>query len=269
LTFPALAVGCNNKGNPIFGYQERAMWKVLGLVAAGVAAGGAAWLYTRPDAGSATLLVKEQDTQSVDVQKSLAALDRRVRDLTAQVQALQSSGRPAGVPGERVAQLGGQRGPAGDWQGNRGQRTPEQEAEMRERMQEMQKQREERDNERIRAAGLTPERVAGINRRIDELRVAAQQAQFEAQRTGQRVEGVNVEASLRKELGDVEYEKYLKATGRPTDVRVMEVLATSNAERSGLKAGDEIVSYNGKRVFDVRELNTMTSQVAAGGSRWK
>jgi S1-C subfamily serine protease len=77
---------------------------------------------------------------------------------------------------------------------------------------------------------------------------------------------MNIEAALRKDLGDIEYEKYLKATGRPTEVRVMEVYATSNAERSGLKAGDEIVSYNGKRVFDPRELNTMTSQVAAGGS---
>lgn len=243
------------------------MWKVLGLVVAGLAAGAAVLLYNRGNPETASLLVAADDAQSVDVQKSLAALDRRVRDLTAQVQALQSSARPAAAPGERTAANGDPRRGGGDWQGNRGaERTPEQEAAMRERMQEIQKQREERENERIRAAGLTPERVAAINRRVDELRVAAQQAQFEAQRTGQRVEAMNIEASLRKDLGDVEYEKYLKATGRPTEVRVMEVLATSNAERSGLQAGDEIVSYNGKRVFDPRELNTMTTQVAAGGS---
>jgi membrane-associated protease RseP (regulator of RpoE activity) len=266
LTFSQLSVGCTNKGNPIFRYQERAMWKVLGLVAVGLAAGAAVLLYTRAGSDPASLLVAAEDAQSVDVQKSLAAMDRRIRDLTAQVQALQSSGRPAAVPGERMAANGDRRG-GGDWQGNRNaQRTPEEEAAMRERMQEMQKQRQERENERIRAAGLTPERVTAINRRIDELRVAAQQAQFEAQRTGQRVEATNIEASLRKELGDAEYEKYLKATGRPTEVRVMEVLATSNAERSGLKAGDEIVSYNGKRVFDPRELNTMATQVTAGGS---
>jgi hypothetical protein len=243
------------------------MWKVLGLVVVGLAAGAAVLLYSRANPDTASLLVTADDAQSVDVQKSLAALDRRVRDLTAQVQSLQSSGRPAAAPGERTAANGEPRRGGADWQGNRGaERTPEQEAAMRERMQEIQKQREERENERIRAAGLTPERVAAINRRIDELRVAAQQAQFEAQRTGQRVEGMNIEASLRKDLGDIEYEKYLKATGRPTEVRVMEVYATSNAERSGLKAGDEIVSYNGKRVFDSRELNTMTAQVAAGGS---
>jgi hypothetical protein len=245
-------------------FQERAMWKVLGLVVVGLAAGAAVLLYSRKDADTQSLLVSAGDSQSVDVQKSLAALDRRVRDLTAQVQALQSAGGSA--PVERTAAIGEPRR-GGDWQANRGAaRTPQDEAAMRERFEQMQKQREERENERIRAAGLTPERMVSINRRIDELRVAAQQAQFEAQRTGQRVEGMNIEASLRKELGDVEYEKYLKATGRPTEVRVMEVLATSNAERSGLKAGDEIVSYTGKRVFDVRELNTMTTQVAAGGS---
>jgi hypothetical protein len=266
---PMLSVGCSNKREPDLQiFQERAMWKVIGLVVVGLAAGAAVMLYNRPDSDTASLLITADDAQSVDVQKSLAALDRRVRDLTAQVQALQSAGRPPGLPVERAAGNGEQRrGGGGDWPGNRGAAmTPEDEAAMRARMEEMQKQREARENERIRAAGLTPERVASINRRIDELRVAAQQAQFEAQRTGQRVEGTNIEAALRKDLGDVEYEKYLKATGRPTEVRVAEVYATSNAERSGLKAGDEIVSYNGKRVFDPRELNTMTTQVAAGGS---
>lgn len=247
------------------------MNKVIGLLAAGLAVGAGAYLYMRSSPGAESLLVKAEDTQNVDVQKSLAALDRRVRDLTAQVQALQSSGRPAAGPGERPQGFDGPRRQSGDWQGGRNaERTPEEIAALRERFQEFEKQREkereERDNERIRAAGLTPERVAAINRRVDELRVAAQQAQFEAQRTGQSVDGMNVEASLRKELGDAEYERYLKATGRPTEVRVMEVLATSNAERSGLKAGDQIVSYNGKRVFDARDLNTLTSQTAAGGS---
>ena len=242
------------------------MWKMLGLLVVGLAAGAAVVLFSRQGPDSASLLVAGDDAQSVDVQRSRAALDRRVRELTAQVQALQSAGKPA-APGERTADNRDPRRQGGDWQGGRNaERTPEQVAAMRDRFQEMEKLREERDNERIRAAGLTPERVQAINRRMDELRVAAQQAQFEAQRTGQRVEGTNIDSALRKELGDVEYEKYLKATGRPTDVRVMEVLATSNAERSGLKAGDEIVSYNGKRVFDSRELNSMTSQVVAGGS---
>jgi predicted metalloprotease with PDZ domain len=138
-------------------------------------------------------------------------------------------------------------------------RTPEDMAAMREQFQK-------RENERITAAGLTPERMKEINRRAEELRVAAMQAQYEAQRTGQRVQGMDIDQALRKELGDAEYERYLKAEGRPTEVRVMDVLATSAAERSGLKAGDEIVSYGGTRVFDARDLNTLTMQASSSGS---
>jgi len=44
------------------------------------------------------------------------------------------------------------------------------------------------------------------------------------------------------------------------------VLASSPAERSGLKPGDEIVAYAGKRVFDLRELNNLTFQGTPGES---
>jgi C-terminal processing protease CtpA/Prc len=205
------------------------------------------------------LLVTAADAQSVDVQKSLAALDRRVRQLTAEVQSLRdSAGRAtSGSEGGNSAD-GPQRGPA-DWQRMRDGRTPEDLAAMREQIQK-------RENERIIAAGLTPERMKEINRRAEELRVAAMQAQYEAQRNGQRVQGVDTDQALRKELGDAEYERYLKAEGRPTEVRVMDVLATSAAERSGLKAGDEILSYGGTRVFDARDLNALTMQGAAGGA---
>jgi len=44
----------------------------------------------------------------------------------------------------------------------------------------------------------------------------------------------------------------------------MEVLARSPGERAGLQRGDEIFSYDGKRVFNVQELNELML-VAAGG----
>jgi hypothetical protein len=235
------------------------MWKILGLVALGLAAGAGYVLFTRSEPAPKSLLVTAADAQSVDVQKSLAALDRRVRQLTAEVQSLRdSAGRAtSGSEGGNSAD-GPQRGPA-DWQRMRDGRTPEDLAAMREQIQK-------RENERIIAAGLTPERMKEINRRAEELRVAAMQAQYEAQRNGQRVQGVDTDQALRKELGDAEYERYLKAEGRPTEVRVMDVLATSAAERSGLKAGDEILSYGGTRVFDARDLNALTMQGAAGGA---
>jgi hypothetical protein len=235
------------------------MWKMLGLLAVGLAAGAAIAWYTRSEpAGS--LLVAGTDAQNIDVQKSLAALDLRVRELTAQVQALQgSAGRPATAQGERApAAAGGEpRRPGDDWPPF--ERTQEDRAAIQERF-------KERELARITAAGLTAERMQAITRRAQELRVAAMQAQYEAQRTGQRAPAIDVDQTLRKELGDAEYERYLKAEGRATEVRVMDVLATSVAERSGLKAGDEIVSYGGTRVFDPADLNTLTMQSTGGGS---
>jgi C-terminal processing protease CtpA/Prc len=49
-------------------------------------------------------------------------------------------------------------------------------------------------------------------------------------------------------------------------VRVIEVLASSSAERSGLQAGDQIVSYAGTRVFEMSELNALTRQGNPGES---
>jgi membrane-associated protease RseP (regulator of RpoE activity) len=233
------------------------MWKMLGLVALGLAMGAGIVLYSRPDPASGTLLVAGTDASGIDVQKSLAALDRRVKDLTAQVEALREARGPVG---ERPQAANGTPAePGADWPRFGEGRNPADMAAMRERARQ-------RELERFTAAGFTPDRVEWINRRTEELRVAAMQAQYEAQRTGQRVEGMDVEQALRKEMGDAEYERYLEATGRPTEVRVMNVLATSAAERAGLKAGDEILSYGGTRVFDTRELNALTMQGTQGGS---
>jgi serine protease Do len=49
-------------------------------------------------------------------------------------------------------------------------------------------------------------------------------------------------------------------------VNVQSVLASSPAERVGLRPGDEILAYNGKRVFDARELNALTLEGTAGES---
>jgi hypothetical protein len=114
--------------------------------------------------------------------------------------------------------------------------------------------------DRLVQAGLSRERAEWVERRVQELQLQAEQAQFDAQRNGQQFRGVDIDAALRKEMGDVEYEKYLTGTGRPTDVRVVDVLASSAAERAGLKAGDQIVSYGGTRVFEMGELRTLTRQ---------
>jgi S1-C subfamily serine protease len=131
---------------------------------------------------------------------------------------------------------------------------------MRERLREQQLQR-------LVAQGFTRERAEWIERRTQELEVQALNAQYEAQRSGRPAQGaMDVESALRSELGDTDYERYLTATGRPTQVQVMDVLASSSAERSGLQPGDQIVSYAGTRVFDMRELNALTRDGSPGES---
>ncbi len=124
--------------------------------------------------------------------------------------------------------------------------------------------RRKQEVDRLVRAGFTQERAEWIMRRTQELEVQAQQAQYEAQRNGQPFARVDTDAALRKEMGDAEYEKYLTGTGRPTNVQVMDVLASSAAERAGLKPGDQILSYAGQRVFDSGELNSLTRQGTPG-----
>jgi len=129
--------------------------------------------------------------------------------------------------------------------------------------------RERQQTERLIAAGFPPDRADWIERRVEELRMAALQAQYEATREGRPFEPGAALAgtrTLRSEIGDAEYERYLQALGRPTSVAVRDVLASSPAERAGLQQGDEVISYGGERVFDFRDLNALTLEGNAGES---
>jgi hypothetical protein len=126
-----------------------------------------------------------------------------------------------------------------------------------------------RELDRLVAAGFAPDRAEWITQRTAELRMQALQAQYDAAREGRpqdQAPGFAGDGTLRAELGDSDYERYLTALGRPTSVPVQSVIPSSPAERSGLKAGDEVVAYDGKRVFDMRELNQMTLEGTAGES---
>jgi hypothetical protein len=125
---------------------------------------------------------------------------------------------------------------------------------------------ERRTVEQLVAAGFAPDRAEWINRRTQELRMQALQAQYDATREGRAADFADSERTLRTELGDAEYERYLTALDRPTSVPVRDVLASSPAERSGLQPGDEVVAYGGQRVFDMRDLNALTLEGTPGES---
>ncbi len=116
------------------------------------------------------------------------------------------------------------------------------------------------------AAGLAPDRADWILRRESELRYESMQARFEARNSGTPQNffdaAMNPESMLRTEIGDADYEMYLEGNNRPTSVSISNVMASSPGERAGLKSGDQIVSYDGKRVFSTSEL---VQQTLGGG----
>ena len=96
----------------------------------------------------------------------------------------------------------------------------------------------------------------------------AMQRAWEAQRNGEAIDVMDVmsnpQSILRAEMGDDAYARYLEAQGQPTAIRITQVLGGSPGNNAGLQAGDELVSYNGERVFNVMELRNGTMQGQPG-----
>jgi hypothetical protein len=88
---------------------------------------------------------------------------------------------------------------------------------------------------------------------LDSPRFAAEMAAIEAQRT-----------SLRDEIGDDAYDRYLFALGQTNRVRVEDVLQQSVAAQAGLQVGDLIVRYGDARLFAPGELVNETRSGTAG-----
>jgi hypothetical protein len=129
--------------------------------------------------------------------------------------------------------------------------------------------REQRQIERFIDSGLTMERAQYILQREDEIAMEVLQARYEATQSGAdaaAIANVSTSQMMRDDLGDADYEKYLAALGRPTTINVRDVLTNSPAQAAGLAPGDEIVGYDGKRVFDMNELTSLTYEAGPGGT---
>src|SRR5690606_33982686 len=127
------------------------------------------------------------------------------------------------------------------------------------------------EKQRLVNGGFAPDRVEWIMRKVDELRLQELQARYEAQRTGavwpaNELDASFVNRKLRAEMGDEDYERYMRAAGRPTVVAVNSVYAGSPAATAGIVPGDRILSYGGKRVFDQNELNAFILDGTPGES---
>ena len=248
--------------------------KTFVLVVAGLAAGLAVALWFAPeppgssletasaavpDAADWSARIEEVESALRAETEQRALLERRVAELGSELKEMR--GGPAGVTaaaaGADTAQDAstseGPPGAAGAPPFARNRRPA---------------QTEEQRIEQLVAGGFAPDRAAWIERRTSELQMQAIQAQY-ARRRGETVDPallVGGDQTLRAELGDEEYERYLAALGRPTKVGVFNVIASSPAEKAGLRPGDAIVSYGGTRVFNMGELNDLTLEGTPGNS---
>lgn len=122
--------------------------------------------------------------------------------------------------------------------------------------------------EALIAAGFPPAQAEWIAQREQELVMESLRARFEAERSGEPIDWsagrTLVGDTLRAELGDADYERYLEGSGRSTRVSISSVIESSPAHAAGLQPGDEIVRYDGARVFSMTDLTRQTMEGEPG-----
>ena len=125
----------------------------------------------------------------------------------------------------------------------------------------------------LAAAGIDATAAAEIRRRRDELTLAEIYLRDQATREGwldtpdftaKMAEIDRQRTSVRDEIGDDAYDRYLAALDHPNRVAVNEVLLESPAAAAGIQAGDVVLRYGETRIFDPSELVTATRSGVAG-----
>ncbi len=123
------------------------------------------------------------------------------------------------------------------------------------------------------AAGFTEAEAAYYRRRNDEAAMAQLYLRDQAEREGWIRTPRYFEAlqeirsgleSIRDEMDDEAYARYLYAVGRPNQVTVQRVLSGSAAESAGLRPGDVLIGYQGERVYAASDVRRATQAGDAG-----
>jgi membrane-associated protease RseP (regulator of RpoE activity) len=125
----------------------------------------------------------------------------------------------------------------------------------------------------LMAAGLDAVSAAELKHRHDELTMsemylrdqATREQWLNSERFTQEMAALEAQqTSVRDEIGDDAYDRYLYALGETNRVRVDDVLSQSPAAEAGLLAGDIIVRYADARIFAPGELVAQTRDGTAG-----
>ena len=247
------------------------MQKILIAIAisSAVAFATASWIYTadtKPEVAATTTEFPSSFDTGLPVEDRIAALERAVSDERFARQLLQEevfyltseleefSNASTFSPDEEVASA----------------TSEEEESESRSSRREQWRRRNsiEGKMEALIEAGFLPSQASMIVQRESELQMESIKARYEAEKSGDSSEywrnRTSSSETIRQELGDADYERYLVANGRSTNVSVSSVIESSPAQSAGLQAGDEIVRYAGERVFSMTDLTRETMNGLAG-----
>lgn len=127
---------------------------------------------------------------------------------------------------------------------------------------------EDRRLQSLMENGFSEDEARRVLQRESEAEFESMRLAWEAQREGaspdQLPASSDPQALLRAELGDADYERFLEAQGQPTSIQITRVLNGSPGSEAGLQPGDQIVSYDGERVFNVTDMRELTLRGAAG-----
>ena len=123
------------------------------------------------------------------------------------------------------------------------------------------------NRENLVASGMTPDLADEILRRMSqedfrrlELQNLIQRSDASARREYRKeLRELNAnKISLRSELGDDDYDKYLFVSGQNNRVKVRSVMAGSPAESSGFQNDDVILYYDNKKILSWPDIRAAT-----------
>jgi hypothetical protein len=122
-------------------------------------------------------------------------------------------------------------------------------------------------------AGISADQAAWIQERLDDIELQQLYLRDRATREGwlkkpryhkELRELQNAVEELRDEVGDDAYDRMLYTLGRANRVVVRDVIQHSPAAQYGLQGGDQIIEYDGQRIFASNELSSLITQGSPG-----
>lgn len=125
------------------------------------------------------------------------------------------------------------------------------------------------------AAGVEQSTAADLKRRHDDLAMseiylrdqATREQWLNTPRFNEELAAINEQrVSIRDEIGDDAYDRYLFAQGQTNRVRVDDVMSDSVAAQAGLQTGDIVLRYGDTRIFGPDDLVNETRAGRAGES---